>query len=81
LIKYKAISCFPAVKINDVMHAPTTTSRHLSFASGRAPLTQFRGDDTMMEMAASLSLALGEAAETLRHGARMLQEIADLAPE
>ena len=46
-----------------------------------APLTQLRGDETMTEMAASLSLALGEAAETLRHGARVLQEIADLAPE
>jgi hypothetical protein len=46
-----------------------------------APLTTPPGQETLTEMAASLSLAFSDAAEALRDLARMLDQIADLAPE
>ena len=46
-----------------------------------APLATPPGDETLAEMAASLSLALGDAAEAQRDLVRMLRQIADLAPD
>jgi len=46
-----------------------------------APLAAPPGEETLAEMAASLSLAFGDAAEALRGLVRMLGQIADLAPD
>jgi hypothetical protein len=46
-----------------------------------APLTTPPGEETLAEMAASLSLVLSDAAAALRDLARMLDQIADLAPD
>ena len=46
-----------------------------------APLTELPGEETLTEIAASLSLALDDAVEPLRIVVRLLDEIAGLAPE
>jgi hypothetical protein len=46
-----------------------------------APLTTPPGEETLTEMAASLSLVFSDAAEALRDLARMLDQIADLATD
>ena len=46
-----------------------------------APLNELPGEETLTEIAASLSLALDDAVEPLRIVVRLLDAIAGLAPE
>jgi hypothetical protein len=46
-----------------------------------APITEPAADETLTEMAASLSFTLDDAIEPLRGLVRLLDQIADLAPD